>query len=922
MSGNVRHIRVIPSLRRKLTAFLGMKVILGIWIALGLGALAAIAGDALIVLPESFRAHAVWILVVLALLVIAWGVIACRGLTEEAVARRLEHTSPPLGTALTNAVQLARVTLPTDTGEILRRQAVEYGRRKAVGAPVWPAVRRGFLIVFSISFVTAILWVGGVVLLPGVFNAVIPRYLDPHGDHPPYSRVHIEVESLDADVLYGGQCEIRARATGVPVEKLYLVAVNSRGEASTVMFRRPDQSHSQTLTNLREDTRFWVTDGRARSTRQTIHIRYTPTITFTEVKTTYPEYTGLREQTRRLKDTAMEVPKGSVIRFRVGSNRPLSAGVLELTPILGGDKQTVPMQPDPNDEQVVAGEFHVEQPVVFSLSLVDTAQLVSQDRCNGRVTILPDMRPRISVLEPNKHAVATPTVSIPVRIRAEDDYGVNAVMWFRGLNRSIARSVRMNQVNPTGPAAVEVRSEFPLESLGVRPGDRIEYFFEAVDNFPDGPNVATSRIYTVEIISVEQYKEILARMAAQRALFEQYMSLDNHLRRTLERAETLRDKLKEMQAKDNPTPEELAEQRRMAEELAKALADYRKGIDEAIATSPLFDIEQSFKEHLARQREAVDRMRDHLDRTMKDAAPGSALSLPRMEDLVKQLKDLAGDMNRTVGEPVRLITAVVHVLAMQDEFTRLALTQQELAQFAERFKEQKGELSRLQQMELQEISATQRRVKEGLESFVEKLPELLAQIPDEEAYDKLKKTAEEFLQKISRARIADDLAAATEKLGALDGPGGYPPAQSAALKMMALLKELGDSGMQGIGENCLCFQPGFGQNLGNTLSQILSALQGGGMGGSGSGYYGMIGEGVGLYGPDIQLAGTQTGRLGASQGGTAAPEREEARSTVPERELPKSKPTPVGLERNVKFPLRYRNLVGDYFRAVADSLGD
>ncbi len=80
----------------------------------------------------------------------------------------------------------------------------------------------------------------------------------------------------------------------------------------------------------------------------------------------------------------------------------------------------------------------------------------------------------------------------------------------------------MKLVLKGGAQSVEAVGAFELGKLGLRPGDVIEYYFEAADNYPQGPNVALSRPFRLQIISREQYEAILRQAAARKALFEPY----------------------------------------------------------------------------------------------------------------------------------------------------------------------------------------------------------------------------------------------------------------------------------------------------------------------------------------------------------------------------------------------------------------
>src|SRR5206468_11736662 len=230
------------------------------------------------------------------------------------------------------------------------------------------------------------------------------------------------------------------------------------------------------------------------------------------------------------------LPQDTRVAFRVASNRPLKSGTLTLTPVLGGKPVAVALQPPAGQNNVVTGAFTHTVPVAFSLTVRDVDGLDCAEPRRGRFNILPDERPRLFVLEPGRNAVATPTIRVPVKVQAQDDYGITRVVWLRGHNRSIERPLNMKVTLKGGPQSVESSGAFELDKLGVRPGDVIDYYFEAADNYPKGPNVALSRLYRLEIISEEQYKEVLRQAAARKALFEQYFKMGAWLRRMAEQS--------------------------------------------------------------------------------------------------------------------------------------------------------------------------------------------------------------------------------------------------------------------------------------------------------------------------------------------------------------------------------------------------
>ena len=920
---------ILGNLTLRLRAFLGVKVLLGLCAAVGLSAWTLVVLDAAVVLPEATRASAIWVLTAAAAAVLAVGVFALVRMSPLRVARTFETKLPDTGTAMTNAVQLVGVSAAAPTAEVLRRDAVVYGCETARGLASWPVARRGVLVALAAAAAAMLLWLALAGLFPEVLEAVLPRFLDPHGDHPPWSRLKIAVEPGDTEVLYGGQCEIRATTSGAPAEKLYIVSENVKGRTQAVMFLRPDRSTMQTLTNLRETTRYWVTDGRARSRRFTIDIRLTPRITLVELTAAYPDYTKQRPTPRRkLEKTHLEVPKRTTLTFRVASNRPLSQGTLELVPLLGGKKRTVTLTREVDGDQVVSGGFEVTEAVAFEISVTDVDGLASRESRRGRVTVLPDRRPSIIVMEPGRHAVATPQISVPVDVESKDDYGVKHVLWFRGLNRSIERGFRMKTLDAGDPRSMRAQGAFNLADLGVKPGDRIEYFFEAVDNDPDGPNVTTSRMYTLQIISLAQYEQMLRQAAAQRALFQQYIQLNRHLMRTLERAQMLRRERRTLEKTKKPTAEQKRSLEKKARALRKAMDRYAKALDKALASRSLFDVEEEWKEHLRRQKRRLQKLTkdldDMLDKANKPGGDGM-IPLTELDKFLDNFEDMAGVMDRNVGKPAQHIAEVVKLLARANAFVQLTERQLRLAKIARRFEEKRETLSRIEQMELQEIAAEQRQIRDGLTRLMEEIPELVEKLPKDKEYDDFRESIEEFLQKVRDAEIQEDLDEATDRFAELKGDEGYPPAKSAGEKMAKIIEEMrADGSMQPARGNIpgrLVFKPVRVKGMGASISQILNAMMGGGFGGNGMGDMGMYGESLGLYGPDMELARNPLEDAGPPQGGVSAPEPGTSATDGTDPGLPRPKsPGRVRLQRNARFPLRYRVLVGDYLRAVAESM--
>jgi hypothetical protein len=898
------NFQVLHHVRSRFAGWLALRVGLAALAVAGGLALALVLSDAALELPEQLRAAVPWLLGMAFITALGAGFLEWRRLSEARLARLFEQSDAALGNRLINAVQLAEKSGASGTEEFFRRQVIELGRQSAKNLDAWPVVRRGLKRAGVFLGGVLLAWLALLLLNSDLIQTVLPRLFDAHGDHPPYSRLRIDVKTDKAEVLYGGQVEVRAVTRGMPVDKLWLVAKSGTNETRAIMFLAPDKSFFQTLVNLREPTDCFVTDGTARSRRFSVGIRYTPQITMVEVAEIFPDHTGKPAHTGKLSDEPQSLPEGTRVAFRVASNRPLKSGVLELTPVLGGKAVKIPLLPEVQNT-VVTGAFTLGQAVVFDLSVRDVGDLDCAEAKRGRFNLLPDRPPKIFVLEPGRDAVATPDIRVPVRVRAEDDYAVSRVVWLRSHNQSIERPFNMQLALKNGPQSVEASGVFELDKLGVHPGDVIEYYFEAADNYPAGPNVTFSRTFKLQIISQEQYETVLRQAAARKALFEEYFKLDAWMRRL---AEHSRHAAVQAERADSSARAE-------AEELAKQLAKYNEALGKLMQEPVMFDVENSFRAALGEQQSKLGEISEKLKQALGGGAPDSK----ELKELSEALTQMAKTQDEQVEQPAQQIASVVSVVSRADTFVKQAQQQAALAQLLRRFADKTNALSRLEQMEVQELTHQQQRIGEALHELLGQLPELLAKVPADAQFDPLRDDVNNFIHAVAGAKIEDYLTNAVKTLEEPDTMTGHALAQTAADEMAKLIGRCNGLGDQAQQCSTAHFAPKLCKpGLGGTLQQIMAALNSGNGQGGRDGY-GLFNEDVALYGPNVELAGEQAGDRGdtGGQGGRSA---DILNGNEPDTEpLPNEAQGHVRLQPDAKFPLRYRDLVGEYFRVMAES---
>lgn len=907
---------IIAAPRRRLVLLLLLRTLALLWIAVAVVAVLLLVADVVLILDASWRERAPWLMLGAGILAAGLGALSLGRVRAGRLAARLEASDSRLGSRLSNAVALAGAgPVSGRVGEHLRQQAISLGQETAGGARIWPLIAMS-LSACALAAVSLGLWWALSPLLAGeVIGAVWPRFIDPHGDHPPYSRLRFALEPAEDQVLYGSNLEIQAQVAGGAVDRLLLFSRRDGEDTvhSTVMFRRPDGGFVQTLTNLRQPLHIWVGDGRARSVAQPITIRLTPRITLGSLRIDYPDHTGLDPLAVELGEEELRLPRRSRITWTVASNRPLSGGRLILEPLAGGPSSEVLLHPNPEQNQMVEGSMALTEAVAFSLHISDVDQLGNSSPPRGRLLIQPDRPPRLDITLPGRDAVSTPDMRIPWQISASDDYGVVAVHWLLSINDSL-EDVSPIPLPSGRHRRLRLDGQFDLADLGLRPGDTIRYAAEAIDNDPDGPQMATTPSYRIEIVSEEDYRELMRRQQMhehQQRFLDEFLTLADTARRLGERARHLAEEAAEGDAKDLAQ-----ESAALQAELERYAAELRRLAERQSRDPLLAAFDQRVRERMQELRQAQAAAAEAAQAGADRAALAEA-----SQRMAKALGDLGEQMDEQVSEPARHADAVYQLMSASQGFTALAAQQQQIAAWSRRHLDEAGGDERQRRSHLANLATQQTRLRAALLAWQEEVRDLIDRLPADEVYDPLRIQAEEFLDAVNEAAIAAVMDAARGHFATLQGADGHRQALEAWRRMDALIVRSPPENMAGTASECLSFQPALASLPPAARQQLAGLLDGSGamQGGPGEGTgFSMLSGSMATYGPDI--AGQQA-RGGRGQG----PGRDQAGQHVAtvgdtdDPQVPRAERSGgLRLQPDLHIPLRYRRLVGAYFQAVAD----
>ncbi len=775
----------------------------------------------------------------------------------------------------------------------------------------------------------ALLVVGLVVAIhPRAAAVVASRLARPWAELAPYSPWRFDFGGGETPaVIYGKEADLSVRISGppssAPVELLLRPA--DGGEAERLpTFRESGMGHSRKIEGVTRPLEFAFAIGRARSEWRRLEVLYQPRLESASIETKPPAYSRLAGARFDLGTGDLRALRGTAVRLVAVSNRPLSGGSLEgraPAGATGGEvlRRVEAASPEPGATSAVF-DWRVEEDLVWTLDLVDVRGGRMEEPVLFVQQLVPDEKPEVSLVEPGPFVFATPESELRFVWEASDDFGLDRLDLVRSAGRFRERAASL----PGGAGEKLHRVEQPvsLASLGVRPGQTLEYLVEARDRNPSLLGVSASPATKVQIISEEEY----AAGIRLRTTLEEFAARYRALRETLE---SVLESLEALAA----APEGDARE----EALRRAAAAHREAIEwfgafaedfPAFATDPLLN-------------ELSGGLRDELEANLAELGDPAAASDPAKaaalaEQLAARLRPGAGKLAEEAANAERLV-AIASVMEMAAEIEAIHGEQRDLSERLGRLAREMALGQTDNRNEVPGLRARQMRNRERLARIEAELPDRLEQLPEEAA--PLREGAEKVLEQLRTLEVSGQMGESVDQAG----EGKVPGAAAAAALALANLDQILAKGDDDFSRICQGGTPGFCSGDGvaaQALAQMLGALrqraaQGGGSGPGGDGGMGLAFGAVGGSGSamqgiqlDVPLIGpprVQLSRPPSGGGGRSEPGREgKGGDRIEETD---EETLPVGEAAGASgqgwspedVPAKYRRAVTRFFSDESDS---
>ncbi len=475
-----------------------------------------------------------------------------RKMSARRIARTVEDRYPELKDLLLSTVELSEESLSGET--YTSRELIEAVTRETVGrtrdtnfrgAVPFSAVRRPLLIAAVVMCGLATYCY----LRPMIAANVLQRLLFPYSGPPPLTFTELTVSPGDSLVPKGTDVEIEAVTEGRIPRKAVLYLGRKEGQWDKVVLRpRRRGEFAYVLKGQLRPVDYRFRAGDARSETFTISVAERPVIVEMEVGYAYPEYTGLKPETKSGSGEIAAV-KGSKVRITAKSNKELRGAKVKFS---DGSQSLVLIRGATLHSQ----EFEVTRNDSYSMELLDVDGFASDGAITHPIRALEDKTPTVGITSPDTYSHARPDEIVPIDFRAVDDFAIEKV-WLEYTVRGAEPKEEKDKVETEerrgvlsvseevrgGGSLIEGEYGLPLADLEAKEGELVVFRIGAQDNNSlSGPGKGFSSEHTIRIVSEEaSYKTIEQE---QQDLSRRLLRLIKMQKGTQSVVETLRQELR------------------------------------------------------------------------------------------------------------------------------------------------------------------------------------------------------------------------------------------------------------------------------------------------------------------------------------------------------------------------------------------
>lgn len=657
-----------------------------------------------------------------------------------------------------------------------------------------PALRR-WLFALLVPALAAGGLIGCYCASPVAFSTLAARLLLPHEDVPPYSPYRFSMTLAQPQVHFGEDVALCCRVEGAPPPSELCVLLRAEGMPVQTLpvFVAQDGSYVRVLENVTTpcEVAFATPDGRARSHFVPVTVNYSPRILSGRARVTPLPYTGEPPREYVLGGSEICVPDGGTVTFELLCSSHIVSGYGLFTPAGESEPQRLTAKALGKKLQL---SMPLRTPGSLTLQVQDSAGRQADAPVHIRLAVQPDTPPTVSIAAPVDGACLVVGHPLNVELKAEDDYALNRLTFYKAL--APYRQHGVNELQGNNRVQTLTRS-YDTAAMGLRPGDVLELRAEVGDANPFRFNIVSTPTTLVNIISQEQYAEILRLEVSYDEFLARYELLTEELNRSAEG----------LKAGDVTAARSAMES---ARNLARTFA----------ADFPVFDMDGRLSELAGQIAAALDENLSELRALSPDAAESERRTA--FERMLSRLGELSGSLAEE-GEQARELALLARAQEMQYRFAGLVQQQAQLVDLYRRFMNEFGAASTSEPGRLEGLGAEQAALMQEYIAWEESLSPLLAELGQHERLLAMYQQVFAMRHVCEQSGVEGLMDQAVAESSAHHPAEAHSYAAQALDGMQKLLqKECSNSSCNNAAQQC---RNNMSSAAGSTLQQLLDAMQ-------------------------------------------------------------------------------------------------
>ncbi len=358
------------------------------------------------------------------------------GSSPQSTARRVETAAPQLQGILLSAVELATPNAAIGDSLQLREELQKRAAQQVTSLHPSDFLRSSLLKRDAQMLVAAVLLLTLGVALDGTrFGTRCLRVLLPLTSIQRPSDTEIQLhqpEPLDGFTPANEGVTVTAKIRDIKGRRVTGAIIQAQspgaGRFAVAMTEVAPGYFNASLPVSDTPIQYHVASGDAVTSVHRLDPRHRPVIRIFEKNIVAPAYTGIPDKFETSADGLISVLEGSVVEVSLKASEPITSGTLVHT--TNGKEEIIASAIDPKDQTLLRTRLQVNGQGFYSVKLVSqTTGFKSSNDLQWEVRSEPDAPPVIQLHIPEKDLFLQMGAKVPVTGTAEDDYGLESVIY-------------------------------------------------------------------------------------------------------------------------------------------------------------------------------------------------------------------------------------------------------------------------------------------------------------------------------------------------------------------------------------------------------------------------------------------------------------------------------------------------------------